>query len=55
MLQGWLQGKQNETGLTPDEAHSGKGGGKHARDNVDVSNVMLRLSGKGGPRSQRSS
>ena len=52
---GLATGKAEWTGLTPDEAHSGKGGGKHARDNVDVSNVMLRLSGKGGPRSQRSS
>lgn len=52
---GLATGKAEWTGLTPDEAHSGKGGGKRARDNVDVSNVMLRLSGKGGPRSQRSS
>ena len=43
---GLATGKAEWTGLTPDEPHSGKGGGKCARDNVNVSNVMLRLRGK---------
>ena len=50
---GLATGKAEWTGLTPDEPHSGKGGGKCARDNVNVSNVMRRLRGKGSPKSQR--